>query len=115
MTPLPSIHPLLNIGTDEDAMRLLRTVRHGTPGDPGDWHQEPVEGWALIHAAKSPWHINLLGYTGGPAPVGHPERWWADREHRTFLNLVDSPSQLPELVIPVLDHAAEQISTYIDQ
>ena len=110
MTPLTTIHPRLHIGDDSDATALLRTVRRGT----GPWQVEPAEDWHIIHAAKTPWHATMAGYPqGSAAPEDSPERWWADRPRRTALNLVDSPHQLEELVLPILDHAAKRISQHL--
>lgn len=109
MTPMHNVHSSLHIGTDEDAQRLLRTTRHG-PITP--WQQEVAPGWAIVHAAKSPWHTDLLSYRG-PAPLGHPEQWVAQRIRRTYLNLVDAPTQMPELVLPILDRAVAQIEQYL--
>lgn len=111
MTPLKHIHERLYIGNDEDALRILRTKAKA--GSIKTW-QEPDEGWAIVHAAKSPWHTALLNYTG-PAPISHPERWYAQRDRRTFLNLVDSPSQLAQLVLPILDYGIGKIDEYVDQ
>jgi hypothetical protein len=114
MTPLHTVHPAVHIGDDSDAAILLRTRRHGHP--PGPWTIEPADGWAILHCAKTPWHADLVGYDHGrAAPQDSPERWWADRPRRTALNLVDSHQQLPELVLPILDHGAALITQWIDR
>ena len=110
MTPLPSIHSQLFIGDDDDAHRTIRTMRQGKEAT--SWVTEPIKGWAIVHAAKSPWHTKLLGYSGA-APEGHPERWWADRDRETYLNLVDSPQQYDAIVMPIVQHGSRRIGDYL--
>jgi predicted protein tyrosine phosphatase len=50
--------------------------------------------FAIIHAAKEPWHRELLGYTGRGCPKDNPEYLWAEREDRLYLNMVDAPRSL---------------------
>ena len=49
------------------------------------------EGWAVVHAAKEPFHRMALGYVGRGAPKDHPEYLWAERGNRLALNMVDAP------------------------
>ncbi|MCA1458080.1 dual specificity protein phosphatase family protein [Bradyrhizobium sp. BRP22] len=49
----------------------------------------PKPGWAVVHAAKEPWHRAALGYTGRGAPKDHEEYLFAFRGDRLCLNLVD--------------------------
>ncbi len=109
MTPLHSVHPLLHIGNDEDAHRVLITQRKLG----GSWYHNAKPGWAIVHAAKSPWHAEMVGYHSGPAPEG-PERYTARRDRRLALNLVDSPSQQAHLVLPILDQGVDFINEQID-
>lgn len=63
--------------------------------------------WAVVHAAKEPYHRAALGYTERAAPKDHPEYLWAYRERgeqahgRLILNLVDAadPSYIPKSLI----------------
>lgn len=52
----------------------------------GSWNRNPC---ATVHAARDPWHRELVGYTGRCSPT-HPEYLWAQREMRLALNLVDA-------------------------
>ena len=45
--------------------------------------------WPILHAARDPWHRQLLGYAGRGAPKEHPEYLFARRENRLYLNLLD--------------------------
>jgi len=49
------------------------------------------ENWAIVSAAKEPWHRDALGYTGQAAPKSHPEYLMARRGRRLICNLVDAP------------------------
>ncbi len=108
MTPLQHIHPNLYIGDDTDARAHIRQVR--VPGCP--WRETVTEGWAILHAAKSPWHADMVGYHNGAAPAESPERWVAQRERRMALNLVDAAPTPPhtQTVLDILSQAAEFIS-----
>jgi hypothetical protein len=46
--------------------------------------------WAVVFAARDPWHRKELGYTGRGAPPDHPEYLFARRDDRLMLNLVDA-------------------------
>lgn len=112
MTPLHSVHPALHIGNDTDANRLLvnqRQVGH-------NWTLYPLPGWSIVHAAKSPWHVNMVGYHHGAAPAESPERWVARRDRRLALNLVDAaptPGAL-SAVLEILDTAASFITEQLN-
>ncbi len=43
-----------------------------------------------IQACKFPRHRDLLGYKTAPA-LDHPERLWARRGKRLYLNIIDAP------------------------
>lgn len=73
------IYDNLFIGKDEDAEQLLN---------------EGTDGWAIVHACKEPWHRKLLGYTTKGAPKDHPEYYFAIRDNRMFMNLVDAPKSI---------------------
>ncbi len=46
---------------------------------------------ATVHAAKDPWHREMVGYVGGKCSPTHPEYLWVRRGNRLALNLVDAP------------------------
>lgn len=50
-----------------------------------------IDGWAIIHACKEPYHRQLLGYRTQGAPKNHPEYFYAIRNNVLYLNLVDAP------------------------
>jgi len=60
-------------------------------GDQADYEQGEFAGWAVVHAAKEPYHRKALGYTGRAAPKHHPEYLYCSRPQRLILNLVDAP------------------------
>lgn len=69
------------------------------------------EDWAVIHAAKDPYHRHALRYTGRAAPKDHPEYLFAYRPihskkpNRLILNLVDveNPAYIsPEIIAAAL-------------
>ncbi len=109
MTPLNNVHPAIHIGNDDDAHKVL--LKQRTLGQP--WSDYAWPGWAIVHAAKNPWHADMVGYPSGPAPEG-PEQYSARRDRRMALNLVDSLSQLSALVLPILTTASDFISEQID-
>lgn len=47
------------------------------------------KGWAIVHAAKNPWHRRAVGYTGRGCPKDHPEYLYAVRGNELSLNMVD--------------------------
>jgi len=51
-----------------------------------------VHGWAIVHAAKEPYHRQFVGYTTRGCPKDSPEYLWAERGNRLALNIVDAPS-----------------------
>ena len=52
-------------------------------------HVKDLEGWAVVHACKEPYHRQALGYKGRSAPHDDPEYLIAERGNRLILNLVD--------------------------
>jgi predicted protein tyrosine phosphatase len=65
-----------------------------------------IDHWAIVHAAKEPYHREVLGYTGRAAPKDHPEYLIARRDNRLILNLVDTPD--PKYVSREIVDAAVQ-------
>lgn len=63
-------------------------------GHQGDYEYrvKGQDGWAIVHACKEPYHRQLLGYKTRGAPKEHPEYYFAEREERLYLNLVDVPN-----------------------
>lgn len=47
------------------------------------------ERWAVVHAAKEPYHRDFVGYVERAAPKDHPEYLFARRDNRLALNLID--------------------------
>jgi hypothetical protein len=45
--------------------------------------------WAVVHAAKEPYHRDFVGYVERAAPKDHPEYLFARRDNRLALNLID--------------------------
>ena len=110
MTPLPSIHPAICIGSDTDAHILYQFQRSAGH----HWRRTPAPGWAIVHAAKSPWHRDMVGYQERAAPPG-PEQYVARRDRRMALNLVDMDRQDPKLILPVLNQASDFITEMVDE
>lgn len=113
MTPLPHVHPAMHIGDDSDAHRLLLVQRQIGLLTRQGWQASVAPGWAVVHAAKSPWHREMVGYADKSAPAG-PEQYVARRDRRLALNLVDMPEQSPALVVPILDAAASFVQEQVD-
>ena len=87
------IAPNLHVGSDQDARHLSGV-------------------WAVVHAAKEPWHREVVGYAPGRgAPADHPERLVARRGRHLYLNLVDVPR--PNWIADsILDAAIEHTREY---
>jgi hypothetical protein len=58
-------------------------------GDDTDALDAELQGMAVVHAAKEPWHRQAVGYAGRSAPEG-PEYLSAIRGPNLSLNLVDA-------------------------
>jgi len=60
-----------------------------------------VHDYAIVHAAKDPWHRQAVGYTERAAPKDHPEYLFAHRRNRLSLNLIDAayPQFIPDAVM----------------
>ena len=69
------------------------------------------EHWAIVHACKNPFHVEIVGYKGS-LPNTHPEYRVARRGSRLALNIVDAPNPAlfsrELLIIPALDFIDEQ-------
>jgi len=79
------VYPRLFIGTESDYESQVRSQT----------------GWWVVHACKEPYHRQLLGYAGRAAPKTHPEYFFARRERRLYLNIVDAddPNYIPKEII----------------
>lgn len=90
------IYPKLYIGSLEDYKKLKE------------------KDWAIVHAAKEPYHRQLLGYTGRSAPKEHPEYLIARRGDTLYLNLVDVPD--PKYIADtIIDETLHFIHTCLQQ
>jgi hypothetical protein len=75
------VHPRLFVGNQLDYETKLKTK----DGD-------VKVGWAVVHAAKEPYHREAVGYAGrGLADRDHPEYLVARRGDRLCLNMIDAP------------------------
>jgi predicted protein tyrosine phosphatase len=74
------------VGDDVDFESLAHTMAHS---------------WSVVHAAKEPYHRELIGYTTKSAPKEHPYYLFARFGNLLFLNLVDAdnPNYIPEEII----------------
>jgi len=63
------------VGDDTDAELVLK----GT-----------IDGYFILHAAKEPFHRQMVGYIGRGAPKDSPEYLYARRGNRMALNMVDA-------------------------
>lgn len=81
---MKQIHPLVWVGSQQDVEQL---DKFGSS-------------WAIVYSGKDPWHRQLLGYKGVSCPEDHPERLWAQRDNRLYLNLVDAPD--PKYFTPAI-------------
>lgn len=48
-----------------------------------------LDGWAVVHACKEPYHRQAVGYSGRACAKSHPEYLLAHRGNHLMLNLVD--------------------------
>lgn len=78
------IHPRLWLGNDDDAEIAIDSVRR----DSRQANFGHGQVWAMVSAAKEPYHRSLVGYTGRAAPEG-PERFSVRRGRHLALNWVD--------------------------
>jgi len=54
------------------------------------------DGWAVVHACKSPCHQRAIGYRGS-LPKNHPNYLILERDNNLYLNMVDPPVPLFKL------------------
>lgn len=81
----------LYCGNEEDFYRRLLCMERPPHTEMELLSCMPV-GWAVVHAAKEPFHRMALGYTGRGAPKDHPDYLWSERlGGRLVLNMVDAP------------------------
>ena len=59
------------------------------------------KGWAIVQAAKEPYHRKAVGYVKTNCDKNHPEYFFAYRDDRLILNLLDehNPKLVPNIVI----------------
>jgi len=59
----------------------------------GDIHSYPpaitLDGWAIIHATKDPFHRSMVGYTGRGCPKDSPYYFFIEQGNELALNIVD--------------------------
>lgn len=60
--------------------------------------------WAIVSAAKDPWHRAALGYTTPGCPKDHPEYLFARRGDHLILNMVDADD--PKYFAPAMVNEA---------
>jgi len=80
---------------------------------PGREIDQPTNNWAVVHAAKEPFHRNYIGYTTRGAPKQHPEYLWAERGDILALNIVDAPKPeffSKEMIDKALDFIEQKLS-----
>jgi len=67
------------------------------------------EGWAVIHACKSPCHQSAVGYRGN-LPKAHPNYLILKKPDNLYLNIIDPqrPLFMPQLFIEFLSFSREK-------
>lgn len=58
-----------------------------------DDHRVGDEGWAVVHACKSPCHQHAVGYRGN-LPNSHPHYLVLEQERDLYLNIIDPDAPL---------------------
>jgi hypothetical protein len=68
------------------------------------------DGWAVVHACKSPCHQRAVGYRGS-IPRNHPRYLIFEKGNHLFLNIIDPPQPLfmPPLFIESLNFIEKHI------
>jgi protein-tyrosine phosphatase len=81
-------------------------------GDENACFDDDREGWALVHACKSPCHQRILGYRKS-LPQNHPHYLFFQKENHLYLNMIDPerPLFVPTLFVKSLDFIRAHIST----
>ena len=80
-------------------------------------HEQAIrgqEGWFFIHACKEPYHRQELGYAPGKSAPKGPEYFYAKRDGRLILNLIDAP-KAEFIPAEIIDVAIETIHDNIGQ
>jgi len=76
----------------------------------GSEKDEPLEGWAVINAAKSPWHVNAVG----KVESNHLNYLIHETKDALTLNLVDAPFEFKaEYTDPIFREAFKFINANI--
>lgn len=76
----------------------------------GNQYDSLPEGWAVINAAKCPWHQQAVGYTKSLDST-HPNYLIHETEDALSLNLVDAPFEFkPQYTDPIFKKAFEFIN-----
>ncbi len=78
------VYPRLWVGDDNDASNVISHAQQNTKG-----MGLTLAPWAMVSAAKEPYHRALVGYTGRGAPKDSPEYYSARRGRHLALNWVD--------------------------
>ena len=79
----------------------------------GSQEDEPIEGWATIHAAKNPYHVDAVGYKGKLEP-SHPNYLMLRKENDLYLNMIDPPFELlADLTNPMFQESMNFIAQAI--
>ncbi|MFH1802535.1 MAG: dual specificity protein phosphatase [archaeon] len=82
-------------------------------GDESSCFYNEKEGWAAIHACKSPCHQRIVGYKGNLNPR-HPNYLIKELENHLALNMVDMNTPLsPKFTNPIFSKALEFIKKHI--
>lgn len=78
--------PNLHVGSERDEQSLRGQVD-----------------WFFIHACKEPYHSRALGHAAGKSAPKGAEYFYAQREGRLILNLIDAPNPnfIPAAIIDV--------------
>lgn len=70
------------------------------------------EGWAVIHACKSPCHQRALGYKGS-LPESHPHYLTFQKGNHLFLNIIDP--QQPLFKLPLFTESLNYVEKHISK
>jgi len=79
-------------------------------GNCNDCFYHEKDGWAVIHACKSPCHQNILGYKGS-LPQNHPNYLIYERPNHLFLNIIDP--QEPLFKLPLFSRSLDFIDSHL--
>ena len=91
------VFPNLHVGSEHDEQSLRGQA-----------------GWFFIHACKEPYHSRALGYSPGRSAPKGAEYFYARREGRLILNLIDAPN--PNFIpAEIIDVAIETIHANINK